>query len=148
MKVTRNVINDLLPLYFAGEASEDTRAVVEEYFRQNTAFETEARKGADALEGFRQIGTAPPDATIRKKALERTKRLLRLQTMLLALACTFTLNALSLGFSFEVGKGRTTVHWLAIPGQGKVVGSLFMISVVCWVFYFLTRHRVRTQVLG
>jgi len=31
MKVTRNVIQDLLPLYLAGEASPDTVALVERY---------------------------------------------------------------------------------------------------------------------
>ena len=32
MNVTREVIYDLLPAYFAGEASADTRALVEEFF--------------------------------------------------------------------------------------------------------------------
>jgi hypothetical protein len=32
MKVTREVIYDLLPSYFAGDASDDTRALVEAYF--------------------------------------------------------------------------------------------------------------------
>lgn len=31
MKVSREVIQDLLPLYLAGEVSEDTRILVEEY---------------------------------------------------------------------------------------------------------------------
>jgi hypothetical protein len=30
-KITRNVIIDLMPLYLAGEASQDTRELVEEY---------------------------------------------------------------------------------------------------------------------
>ena len=30
-KITRNIIVDLLPLYLAGEASDDTRALVEEF---------------------------------------------------------------------------------------------------------------------
>ena len=148
MNVTRNVVNDLLPLYFAGEASEDSRALVEEHFRQDVAYELEARKGAQALEGLSQMGTVPPDSGMRKKALERAKRLLRLQSILLALAATFSLNALSLGFSFEIGNGHTTVHWLALPGQNKLVISVLMIAVVFWIVYLLTRRRVRTQILG
>ena len=31
MKVTRDVVTDLLPLYLAGDASEDTRALVEKF---------------------------------------------------------------------------------------------------------------------
>ena len=32
MNVTREVIFDLLPVYFAGDASADTRALVEDFF--------------------------------------------------------------------------------------------------------------------
>ena len=35
MNVTRDVINDLLPAYTAGEASHDTVALVKEFLRQN-----------------------------------------------------------------------------------------------------------------
>ena len=33
MEITRNVIEDLLPLYIAGEASEDTIALVDKYLQ-------------------------------------------------------------------------------------------------------------------
>lgn len=35
MTVTREVIQDLLPIYLAGEASADTVALVEEFFQQD-----------------------------------------------------------------------------------------------------------------
>ena len=38
MKVTREVIYDLLPAYFAGEVSDDTRVLVEEYFASDPEF--------------------------------------------------------------------------------------------------------------
>src|SRR5258708_22942308 len=38
MNVTREVINDLWPLYAAGEASADTRALVEVFLRQDPDF--------------------------------------------------------------------------------------------------------------
>src|SRR6185436_21163211 len=38
MKVTREVIYDLLPSYFAGDASDDTRALVEAYFESDPEF--------------------------------------------------------------------------------------------------------------
>jgi len=69
MKVTRDVIYDLLPAYFAGDASEDTRALVEAYFetdpefgRMATRFHTIAdrqHKGSG--------GVADPDATARER---------------------------------------------------------------------------------
>jgi heme/copper-type cytochrome/quinol oxidase subunit 4 len=50
MNVTRDVMNDLLPLYFSGEASAGTRALVEQYFREHPEFEREARGAARPLE--------------------------------------------------------------------------------------------------
>ena len=38
MKVTREVIYDLLPSYFAGDASDETRALVEAYFETDPEF--------------------------------------------------------------------------------------------------------------
>jgi hypothetical protein len=32
MNVTREVVTDLLPIYFSGEASADTKVLVEDYF--------------------------------------------------------------------------------------------------------------------
>ncbi len=43
MKVTREVVKDLLPKYFSGEASQDTQRMVEEYFSQDPDFERAAR---------------------------------------------------------------------------------------------------------
>ena len=34
-KITRNIILDLLPLYLAGESSQDTRELVEEYLKND-----------------------------------------------------------------------------------------------------------------
>ena len=75
MKVTREVINDLWPVYAADEASADTRALVEEFLRQDPEF-------AGLLQGCGEEGllrhvipTLPPDREA--QALRRTKRLLR-----------------------------------------------------------------------
>jgi hypothetical protein len=38
MKVTRDVIYDLLPTYFAGDASEDTRALIDAFFASDPEF--------------------------------------------------------------------------------------------------------------
>ena len=43
MNITRDVMVDMLPVYFSGEASEDTKRLMEEYFRANPDFERIAR---------------------------------------------------------------------------------------------------------
>ena len=44
MNLEREVIVDLLPAYFSGEASAATRALVEDYFRQHPEFEKPAAR--------------------------------------------------------------------------------------------------------
>ena len=45
-QITRNIILDLLPLYLAGEASEDTRALVEEYLETDKELAKMAKQTA------------------------------------------------------------------------------------------------------
>ncbi|HET9408221.1 MAG TPA: hypothetical protein VFO39_13355 [Candidatus Sulfotelmatobacter sp.] len=148
MNVTRDVINDLLPAYFSGEACADTRRLVEDYFRQDVEFEKEARNAAAALESFGHLEAGQPDPRIESLALRRAKRLLRIRMILAALASTFSLNAISLGFSFEVANGRTRVHWLTLPGQKEAILIVIALAVITWACYFRVRHRIRTRILG
>lgn len=48
MKITRNVILDMLPLYIANEASEDTKALVKEYLEADPELAEVAKKLATA----------------------------------------------------------------------------------------------------
>ena len=148
MSVSRDVINDLMAAYFSGEASADTRSLVEEYFREDPAFALEARRAAKALEAIGLTEAVQPHLQLERRALKRAKRLLRMQSILIAIACTFTFNALSLGFSFEIGNGHTRVHWLAIPEQRELVLVLLLLAAATWVLYFLVRRRVTMRVLG
>jgi len=148
MNITADVINDLLPAYLSGEASPDTCAVVEDYFRQNPDFERQARHAMRALRGLGQADVAALDQQVEKTTLQRAKSLLRRQKILLALASTFTLNVLTLGFSFEIGGGHIRMHWLTLPGQREVVVVILLLAIVSWIFYFRVSRRVRTRVLG
>jgi hypothetical protein len=148
MNITRDVITDLLPAYFSGEASADTRSVVEQFFHQDPAFEQEARSDTKGLQVLSQTGIVTPDSRLESKTLKRAKRLLRVQAILLALASTFGLNAVSLSFSFEVGNGATRIHWLALPGQRTIVLLVFAVSVLLWILYAMVRRRVRMRVMG
>lgn len=147
MNVTRDVINDLVPIYLSGEASADTRALIEEYFAQHPAFARETQRAAEALQALPDAVPVHLDSRIEKTALQGAKKLLRIQMILFALASTFSLNALSLCFSFEIANGHTRIHWLALPGQLQVVLGILLLAVVTWSLYFLARHRVRARVL-
>jgi hypothetical protein len=70
MNVTRNVITDLLPVYFSGEASDDTKLLVEDYFREDPDFERIARRAATQLETLRTTATVPLGAEKEKRDLQ------------------------------------------------------------------------------
>src|SRR6185436_17778238 len=77
MKITRDIVLDLLPLYLAGEASSDTRALVEESLKTDPELARLAREDpSSAL--LPHVPLAPqPDTEM--KAFTRTRRALYLQ---------------------------------------------------------------------
>ena len=134
MNVTRDVITDLLPLYFAGEASEDTRALVERFFEHDPEFARLARENSDNL-----LPVETPVTLTREnemKTLEKTRRLVRMHGALLGLS-TF-LCFLPLAFRFDSGG----VHWLwaGFPAGAAIPLAL---GVLGWVGYLAMRRHLR-----
>lgn len=82
--VHRNVILDLLPAYFAGEASAETRALVEEFARNDTQIAKLIRAGALEPETTRSKVTLPDDLEV--KAMKRFRRSIRRQIWYISLA--------------------------------------------------------------
>ena len=79
MKITRDVINDLWPLYLDGAASADSRALVEEFLREDPTWKQTLQ------ESTRDLGRLPapalqPDREVetlnRLKKRARTKRIM------------------------------------------------------------------------
>src|SRR6476620_2964116 len=90
MKLEREVIVDLLPAYFSGEASAATRALVEEYFREDPEFEKSARAATGSLDSLK--GPAPGlDPEKEKRALERARLVVETRSSFFWLAVFFTL---------------------------------------------------------
>ena len=135
MNVTRNVMNDLLPVYFSGEASEDTRTLMEEYFRENPEFERMARGAAKPLDALRAVTTVAPEAEKEKRDLECVHRELRRNKIFFGMALFLTL--VPLAFFYSNGH----FQWLVRedPWEGVVCWS---IAAVLWLGYFgrLTRR--------
>ena len=146
MKVTRNIIRDLLPAYLSGEATEDTRLLVEEYFREDPEFERLSKGQAQKLESLQHSISLRPDEAQEKTALSRARSLLRRQRILFGLALTFTMNAILLGISFQLdGQGHVTaVHWAQFEFQRYVIAALGSAALVMWVLYFIRARRFHT----
>jgi len=95
MNVTRKVITDLLPIYFSGEASVDTRALVENYFRQDPDFERIARSAATPLETLRAATPIAAGSKREKHDLESVRWRLQWRRVLFVLSLFLTLIPLS-----------------------------------------------------
>jgi anti-sigma factor RsiW len=150
MKVTRDVVMDLLPLYVAGEACADTRALVEEFLEQDADLRHRVREGAlDALvptanqpAGGRSAGipgwTVPPDVELR--SLRRTRGRLRWQRLTYAWALAVSLLSLTTVVSFKGDQVHIRVLLVDYPGVFAAVAGL---ALSLWAAYFLLRRHTR-----
>jgi predicted anti-sigma-YlaC factor YlaD len=140
MNVTREVILDLLPVYLSGEASPATRALVEEYMKQDAELAQRIRLlGAD---NFAKVvpPILPPELELR--SLRRTRRLLGWQRWLLGLAIFFSAMSLSNEFSFENGHFKE-FHFL-LRDYPAEFGICVVLGLACWIAYLSIRRRLRT----
>lgn len=91
MKITRNVIIDLLPLYLSDEASDDTNALVREYLETDPELAEMAKGTADIK--------LPEDAPVpltwedKMKAYKEAKRYMFMRTITLAVIISFSVLA-------------------------------------------------------
>lgn len=135
MNVTRETIKDLLPLYASGEASADTRALVESFLSQDP----ELARLAEALRA-EDSSAIPARLTLPgsgRDALERTKALLRRRTRLMALAFLFT--GLPLSFAYD----ETGFRFLLIRDAPLAASACLAVAAVLWIAFAVTRKRLR-----
>ncbi|MGC2745591.1 MAG: hypothetical protein WA672_20670 [Candidatus Angelobacter sp.] len=142
MKLEREVIIDLLPAYFSGEASAATRRLVEDFFRENPDFEKSARSAAGPLESLKAAPSrlgAGLDPEKEKLALERARLVTETRTSFFWLAVLSTLML----FLFRIQNGKVIwIVWSSSASGGGSRGPLFIaMSVFFWLFYLYARRR-------
>ena len=143
MNITREVVADLLPVYLSGEASRDTKSLVEEYFRDNPDFERMAYSAGTPLETLR---TAPPVAAAserEKRDLESVRCGLAQRKWLFGLSLFLTLSPLS--FYFTHG------HVFSLMGPDGLWEAAFdwSMAAVFWFLYFAhVRRRAAALVIA
>lgn len=130
MNVTREVISDLLPLYLSEEASADTRALVEAYFRQDPEFEVLARQSQTQLDTL--VVSSPTDQQ-EKEALMRVKRVLRLRSILLGVALFCSLMPFSMYGNSEQG-----LAWIMIRDLPQLAAVFGVAAALAWGAYYWT----------
>jgi len=136
MTISNDVMNDLLTVYLAGDASADTKALVEEYARGNEAFAARLKSAAAfSMPGLIPGAGLPPDEDLR--ALRRTREFIRLRTVFTAGGILFTL--LPLVFTFGPGGAE----FLILGRHPGLVWSFWSLAAASWSACFVMHRRVR-----
>jgi hypothetical protein len=130
MNITRELVNDLLPIYFSGEASSDTKSLVEEYFRDNPDFERMARGAGTPLEALRHAPPIAASSEKEKRDLESVRCGLDRRRWLFGLSLFLTLSPLT--FYFTHG------HIVSLLGGDTLWEAAFDWSMAAffWLLYF------------
>ena len=138
MKITENIILDLLPTYLADEASRDTRELVEAYLAQNEALAHRMREmQKQALPGP-GVGI-PPELEL--QSLRRTRRRIRAQRWLFGLALFF--SALLLSNQSTIEEGRLKEFHFLFQDWPLVGAACVALAAGCWVAYVLVGRNLR-----
>jgi len=132
--VTREVVSDLWPLYLSGDASPDTRRLVDDFLAGEPEFARTLRDaGGDPLETC-LTPALPPDHQL--KTLERVKRRLWGYPMLLQLAILFS--------CFAFGRIVSDTSWDVSP-RNFIITAAF--AGAFWIAFFVTLLRGRRALL-
>lgn len=138
MNVTEDVIMDLFPLYQSGEATNDTKQLVDEYLRSHPEFERRAHESQRVH--LPHLVSGPDMKNSEQRALVRTKRLLRIRGTILAFAIFFSLAP----FSFLHTEGRSYFLFTESPRSALAYG---VVGVCFWIGYFFMKRSLRVTSL-
>lgn len=137
MMVSRDVGMDLLPLYLAGEASEDSRALVEQCAARDPIFARaveQAQRGEDAIRDD-LVGAPAPEPDLAK--LGRWSSMNRLCSILLPAAIFFTCVPFT-------GASTSRGTWFMMRDLPAIAIASAVIAAASWVAWLRVRRVVRT----
>jgi hypothetical protein len=135
VNISRDVVKDLIAVYLAGDASADTRALVESYLKTDP----ELASDVEAARGTSLGLPATRTPTAEKQALEATRQQLKTRTSTLVVATLFTV--LPLTFAFH----RTTVTFLLIRDAPIIGITWWVTAAIMWIWHVRIRRRLRVS---
>lgn len=136
MNVTRNVIEDLLPVYLAGEASADTRALLEEYQREHPEFAAQLRESITRA-GEILAAPAAPSPDHEKATLECTRQRMKFRTQMLGFGIGYGL--MPLAFVFSGGH----LVWIMVRDNPRQAIAFWVVSAACFLGAWVAGRRWR-----
>jgi hypothetical protein len=132
MTVTRDVILDLLPLYFAGQVSGDTKALVDDFLRRDPDFARMSER-FDAL--LKERGTPAGEEARERRAFERTRSLVKYRNQTIGMAIAYSL----LPFAFFFRDGH--VEWILLRDKPAIAAAFAVTALACWVAAWIINRR-------
>jgi hypothetical protein len=153
MRITRDIITDLLPVYLSGEASQDTRELVDGFLRDDPEFARMVEAGQDSLLPKEQIHL-PKESEM--QTLKATRILLGKRSLFLAFGIFFT--CLAFAFTFD----RSGLHWVWTESPISAIINLalgswtdasitgivnLVIGAYFWIRYFQTNRSLKGSAL-
>ena len=132
MTVTRDVIYDLLPGYFSGEVSADTRTLIEEFFTTDSEFGRMAQRFRTlSMERVTATDATVSDSARERRTFERARTLMKRKSQAFGGAIAYGLAAL---FTLVLANPLDP----PMP-QRLVVITLFFVGIqsISWVLWYL-----------
>ena len=145
MTITRDVIYDLLPGYFAGDVSEDTRQLVEEFLATDPEFQRLTARFKALLDvRYTPRETVPP--TDERQLFHRARREAELPLRVRSGALVWMFAAAFSWCMFLV-VGRDSLGWMH---PGAILGTFFLLAAVVWFIgsFYVTPTSWWREVLG
>ena len=133
MKISRDIVKDLIPVYLAGDASPDSQALVESYLKTDPELAADVAAARGTSLGL----PATPPPTSEKQALDATRQLLKSRTSTLVVATLFTV--LPLTFAFR----GTTITFLMIRDAPAIGIAWWVTAAIMWTWHLMIRRRLR-----
>ena len=131
MTVTRPVIIDLWPSYASGEASAETKALIEEFLREDPEFARQLQ--TDPLAAI-EPPALPPDTEMR--AFTRARRRLSGYPWLLQMAILFS--------AFAFARIVSDTSWDVSPRRFIITAAL---AGAFWIAFFVSLWRMRATIM-
>jgi hypothetical protein len=135
MKLDDDVMNDLMTIYLAGEASSATRAIVEARAREDATFA--ARLAAAQGMAVPLQDANPPGRDAELRALTETRQFIRLRTIFVAAAVFFSLLPLA------VRGGDSGVEFVFLGRHDGLVWAFWSLAAASWSAHYVMHRRVR-----
>ncbi|HEY7568821.1 MAG TPA: hypothetical protein VH762_14685 [Gemmatimonadaceae bacterium] len=131
MSITRPVVVDLWPVYVSGEASAETRALVEEYLRTDPEFSRQLRDNP-----LDRIAPPPLPPDVETNAFARARRQLHGFPWLLQLAVLFS--------ALAFGRIVSDTSWDVSPLNFIITAA---IAMCLWIAFFVTLWLMRARIM-